>query len=108
MNDSSQILISIALYFYVTFSLFTIARKTHCETAVLAFVPLLQVIPLVQAANKSLLWILLLLIPLVNIVAIVLIWMGIAEARGKPGLIGLLMLVPVLNLGVIGYLAYAD
>ena len=108
MDDSAQIILSIVLYIYASFSLFTIARKTHCEVAFLAFVPILQVVPLVQAAGKSLLWILLLLIPVVNIVAIVLIWMGIAEQRGKSPLLGLLMLIPGLNLLVLGYLAFSD
>ena len=47
-------------------------------------------------------------IPLVNIVIFIIVWMGIAEARNKPGWWGILMLVPVVSLVVPGYLAWSD
>jgi hypothetical protein len=34
--------------------------------------------------------------------------MGVAEARGKEGWLGILMVVPILNLFLPGYLAWAD
>jgi hypothetical protein len=34
--------------------------------------------------------------------------MGVAEARNKPNWWGILMIVPVVNLIVPGYLAWAD
>ncbi len=46
-------------------------------------------------------------IPLINIVLLLLIWMGVAEARGKPAWVGILMLVPGVNLIVVGYLAFS-
>lgn len=38
----------------------------------------------------------------------ILVWMGIAEERGKPNWWGILLIVPVVNLIVPGYLAWSD
>jgi len=53
-------------------------------------------------------WGLLCLVPLVNLVFIVLLWMAIAEARKKPSWWGVLLIVPVVNLVVPGYLAWLE
>jgi hypothetical protein len=59
-------------------------------------------------ARKPLWWFILFLIPLVNIVIAVIVWMAIAVARQKPNWWGILTIVPVANLIVPGYLAWAD
>jgi hypothetical protein len=59
-------------------------------------------------AKKPLWWFLLCLIPLVNVVMAIIIWMAVAEAVGKPNWWGILMIVPLANLVVPGYLAWAD
>jgi hypothetical protein len=38
----------------------------------------------------------------------VLVFMGIAEARGKPGWWGILMLVPLVNIVILCLLAFSD
>jgi hypothetical protein len=53
-------------------------------------------------------WFLLFLIPLVNVVVAIMVWMAVAEARCKPNWWGILMIVPLVNLVVPGYLAWAD
>jgi len=63
---------------------------------------------MLNIAKKPLWWILLLFIPLVNFVIGVIVWMGVAEARGKPNWWGILMIVPVANFIVPGYLAWSD
>jgi hypothetical protein len=37
----------------------------------------------------------------------VLVWMSVAEARGKPPWMGLLMTIPGVNLILVGYLAFS-
>ncbi|MGB6897825.1 MAG: DUF5684 domain-containing protein [Candidatus Acidiferrum sp.] len=69
---------------------------------------MLNIILMLNVAKKPLWWILLFLIPLVNIVFIVIVWMAIAEARNKPNWWGVLTIVPVANLIVPGYLAWSD
>jgi hypothetical protein len=95
-------------YVYIALALQTIAKKTNTENAWLAWIPIVNIILMLNIAKKPLWWFILLLIPLVNIVIAIIVWMAIAEARGKPNWWGILMIVPVVNLIVPGYLAWAD
>jgi hypothetical protein len=63
---------------------------------------------MLNIAQKPVWWFILFLIPLVNIVIAIIVWMAIAEARHKPNWWGILMIVPVVNLIVPGYLAWSD
>lgn len=98
------------LFLYLLFSLciYKIAKKTGVEQAWLAWIPVVQVVPFVQSAGKPLWWILLLLVPLLNVVAGILLWMAIAERRGKPAWVGLLVLIPFVGLLVPLYLAFSE
>ena len=63
---------------------------------------------MLNVAKKPVWWVVLFFIPLVNIVMAIIVWMGVAVARGKPDWWGILMIVPVANLIVPGYLAWSD
>jgi hypothetical protein len=96
------------LYVYIALALQTIAKKTNTENAWLAWIPIVNIILMLNIAKKPLWWFILFLIPLVNIVIMIIVWMAIAEARGKPSWWGILMIVPLVNLIVPGYLAWSD
>ncbi len=96
------------LYVYMALALSTIAKKTNTENAWLAWIPIINIILMLNIAKKPIWWIILCFIPLVNIVILIIVWMAIAEARGKPNWWGILMIVPFVNLIVPGYLAWAD
>ncbi len=98
----------LVLYVYHALALQTIATKTNTENPWFAWVPILNIILMLNIAKKPIWWIILCLIPLVNIVIIIIVWMGIAEARNKPNWWGILLIVPVANLIVPGYLAWSD
>ena len=98
----------LACYVYVSLALQTIAQKTGTEKAWFAWVPILNIILMLNVARKPVWWIVLLLIPIVNIVIAIMVWMGIAEARNKPNWWGILMIVPGVSLIVPGYLAWSD
>ena len=98
----------LAGYIYMALALQTIADKTSTPNPWLAWIPIANAILMLQIAKKPLWWFLLFLIPVVNIVIAILVWMGIAEARQKPNWWGILMIVPIANLVVPGYLAWAD
>ncbi len=104
-HDGVGCVLGVAAYLYIATGIFLIARKTGTDNAWFAFVPILNLILLLQIADRPIWWFLLLMIPLVNVVIAVIVWMGIAEARGKPGWVGILMILPGVNLVVIGYLA---
>jgi hypothetical protein len=86
----------------------TIAAKTNTPNGWLAWIPIANIILMLNIARKPIWWIVLFLIPLVNIVMIILVWMGVAEARNKPSWWGILIIVPIVNLIVPGYLAWSD
>ena len=98
----------LAIYVYMALCLQTIAKKTNTENAWLAWIPIVNIILMLNIAKKPLWWIILLLIPLVNIVIAIIVWMAIAEARGKPSWWGILVIVPVVQIIVPGYLAWSD
>lgn len=92
---------------YVVFSiaLMVIARKTGTPRAWLAWIPIANVYLMLMIARKPLAFGLLLVIPFVNLFALVMLWKAIAEVRGKPRGVGWLVLVPVINLLLPIYLA---
>jgi Family of unknown function (DUF5684) len=103
-----MIVIGIAAYVYFALALQAIAKKTNTENAWWAWVPILQVILMLNVAHKPVWWIILFLIPLVGIVFAIIVWMAIAEAVRKPSWWGILLIVPVIGLVVPGYLAWSD
>lgn len=102
------LVIGLVFYVYISLALQTIAKKTNTENAWLAWIPIVNIILMLNIAKKPLWWILLCIVPLVNIVIYIIVWMAIAEARGKPNWWGILLIVPIVGIIVPGYLAWAD
>lgn len=97
-----------ALYVYMALALSTIAKKTNTENPWLAWIPIANIILMLNIAKKPIWWIILFIIPIVGLVIAIIVWMAIAEARGKPNWWGILLIVPLVGLIVPGYLAWAD
>lgn len=97
----------LVIYVYMSICLMKIAKKTNTENAWLAWIPIANVILMLQIAQKPLWWIILFFIPLVNIVFTILVWMEIAKAVKKPDWLGILMIVPIANFIIPGYLAFS-
>lgn len=97
-----------AFYVYIALALQAIAKRTNTENAWWAWVPILQIVLMLNIAKKPVWWIVLFFIPLVGIVFAIIVWMAVAEAVGKPSWWGILLIVPALGLIVPGYLAWAD
>jgi cytochrome bd-type quinol oxidase subunit 2 len=95
-------------YVYISLALSTIAKKTNTENPWMAWIPIVNIILMLNIAKKPMWWILLCLIPVVSIVIMILVWMEIAKARNKPEWWGILLIVPVVNIIVPGYLAWSD
>jgi hypothetical protein len=101
------IAVLLATYVYMALALVAIAKKTDTAHAVWGWIPIMNVVLIFKIARKPVWWIILLLIPLVNIVFAAVVWMRIAETRQKPKWWGVLAIVPVVNLIVPGYLAWS-
>jgi hypothetical protein len=98
----------IAFYAYFAVALQTMAKKTNTPNGWMAWIPLLNVYLLLKVGGKPGWWLILLLIPLVNIVILIMVWMAVAERLNKPSWVGILMIIPGANVIVPGYLAFAS
>jgi hypothetical protein len=103
-----ELVFALAGYIYVALAVQTIATKTNTPNGWLAWIPIANCFLMLNIAQKPVWWLILLLIPLVNIVVFIIVWMAMAERRGKPGWWGILLIVPVVSIIVPGYLAWAD
>ena len=103
-----MLILALAGYVYTALALQTIADKTNTENGWLAWIPIANLILMVNIARKPIWWIILFFIPIANIVVAVIVLMGIAEARNKPSWWGILWIIPPISLIVPGYLAWSD
>ena len=74
----------------------------------MAWIPIANLILWANIARKPIWWGILCIVPFVNFVFMILLWMAIAEARNKPNWWGILMIVPLVQFIVPGYLAWSD
>src|ERR1041385_8639850 len=98
----------IGLYIIEVIPIYVIARKSGHEYAWLAFVPIANLWLLCDMADMEVWFLIVWLIPYVNFIFLAIIWWRIAENTNKPGWIGLLMLIPLVNLAVGYYIAFAE
>lgn len=99
----------IFLVFYLYFGIcyMQIAKKTQTPNTWWAWIPILNILLFVKIAGKPWWWVLLLLIPLVNIIISIILWMEVAKKRGKPDWVGILIIVPVVGFFIPAYLAFS-
>ena|SRR3989338_4955798 len=107
------LIVGLAVYIYSSLALMTIAKKAKVENGWLAFIPIANVYLMTQIAKLPgwyTLAILLPLIPAIGPVALMVVmayfWWKICEQLGKPGWWGVLTLIPVVNLVIMGMLAW--
>lgn len=100
-------------YLYAAFALMAMARKTGTPNGWLGFIPIANVYLMTQIAKLPWWWTLCVaaaLVPviggLVMLAAMIYIWWRIAERLGRPGWWSLLLLVPIVNLVIIGVMAW--
>ena len=101
------IILEIAFYIYFCLCIFLIAKKLDVPNPWIAWIPIAQIWTIVNCAGKPWWWILLLLVPIVNIIIGIVLWMSITENLGKNKWLGLLMLLPIVNFVYIGILAFS-
>ena len=99
-----------------------IAVKTNNSKSWMAWIPILNLYLIYKIANKRSWFFLLIVLSfinyfaprlsmifgIINLILGIIIWVKIAQARQKPGWLGLLMLLPVFNFIVMGYLAFSN
>ncbi len=109
------LLVFAAIYVFVALALMGIAKKTKTDNAWMAWIPVLNFYLVTQMAGVSGWWTLAILFPIVPwlgqlALTIVGIWMfwRIAERIKFPGWTSLLMLIPIVNLIVLGIYAWHE
>jgi hypothetical protein len=105
----------IFFYVYGSICFYLISKKSGRGVPLLAWIPIANLFLMLKIADISYWWLFALLICLVPFiggllvsVGFVYVWYRIAEARGKPGWLGLLTIIPLANLVVMGYLAFSE
>lgn len=106
-------LLTVLFFSLITYVFFCFCMKRICEKAghepgILIWIPIANLVPQLTAAKLPIWLIVLFFIPFVNLGALVYLWVKLCEARGKPPALGILILVPLANLGLILWLAFAD
>ncbi|MEK6745245.1 MAG: DUF4124 domain-containing protein [Nitrospirota bacterium] len=99
--------ITVGMYIFFSLCLYLIAKKLNVAEAWAAWIPIIQAWPFLSSAGKPCWWVILLLVPLVNIFIGVYLWMCIAENLGRNKWLGLLMLLPIINFVFMGVLAFS-
>lgn len=84
-----------------------ICRKTHNSPGPLVWVPVLQLIPLLRAANMSRVWFFAYFIPVINIIAQIVWSIKICKTRGKSPFVAFLLILPPTSLFAFLYLAFS-
>jgi len=111
------IIVIVVFYVFGAICLQLIAKKTQAEPVWMAWVPLANLFLMCKIAQVSFWWLLLFLgafIPYLhlNIICMAVfngfVWYKIAVARNKPGWVGVLSVIPIVHLGVMGYLAFSE
>jgi hypothetical protein len=121
MLSGVVLLIGLAVYIFVALCLYLIAKKTGVPHPWMAWIPVVNLWTFVAAAGREWWWLAIIaclsvlsLMPgigiifsLLSMAAIIYLWICITENLGKNKWLGLLMLVPIVNLIFPAILAFS-
>jgi uncharacterized membrane protein YhaH (DUF805 family) len=100
--------VSIAVYIFACFCLKRICEKCGHQPGVLVWIPIVQLVPLLQVAGMATWMLILFFIPFVNLIVGIIMWAKICSARGKSPWLVLLMFIPLANIFFLLYLAFSE
>jgi hypothetical protein len=103
-----EFVIALAAYVFFCFCAKRICEKCGVTPGILIWIPIVQIIPLLQVAKMPVWMMILLFVPLVNLVVLVMMWVKICQARGKSGWLAILLFIPIANVIFIPYLAFSE
>jgi hypothetical protein len=95
------------VYVFLSICFWLICRKTHIAPGPLVWVPFLQLIPLLRAANIPRVWFFAYFIPFINIIPIIMWAIKIVKSRGKNAWVAFLLILPPTTLFAFLYLAFS-
>jgi hypothetical protein len=110
---NSEVLLTVfvvGLLFHLFFSYCCsqICSKAGSPGGLLVWLPILQIFPLLRAADMSGWWFLGYFVPVLNLVTHILWALNITKARGKDIWVAILLILPITNLFAFLYLAFSS
>jgi uncharacterized membrane protein YhaH (DUF805 family) len=102
------LLIALAFYVFFCFCCKRICEKCGVTPGILIWIPIANLVPLLQVAKMPVWMIILFLIPIVGLVISIMMWVKICQARGKSGWLVILLFIPIANIIFIPYLAFSE
>ena len=99
--------VTLLVHLFWSFCVALICLKVDKPGGIMAWVPILQAFPMLNAAGMSGWWFPVLLIPIANIIPSILWCVNIVNARGKNGLLTFFLILPGTNLLAFLYLAFS-
>lgn len=102
------VIVAIGLYVFICHCLKLICRKAGHEPGALIWIPIVNLIPLLTVAKLPVWLIIAFLIPVVNVIVSIVMWVKICQALGKSGWLVIMMFIPLVNLAFIPYLAFSE
>ncbi len=103
---SSPLLVFAFFTAVMAIALWKMADRTHEEPRWFAIVPILNLVLMLRIARRPMWWLILFVIPLVNLVALIAVTMALCERFGVNKWWGLAAVLSPLNLILYLYLAY--
>jgi hypothetical protein len=100
------IFVWLAVYVFIALVLMALAKRTKTPNGWLAWIPIANIFLILMIAKRPLWWFILMLIPLVNIVVAIIVWLDILKLRGKPWWWIILLIIPIVNLVALAILAW--
>jgi len=99
--------IAAIVYIFLSIGFWMICRKTHTAPGPLVWVPFLQLIPLLRAANMPRVWFFAYFVPIINIIPLIMLSIKIVKSRGKSPWVAFLLIVPLTTPFAFLYLAFS-
>jgi len=96
------------IYLFFCYCNKMICCRAHTAPGFLVWVPVLQIIPLLRAAKMPRIWFIAFLVPVVNLLAQLVWYVRIVEARGKGPLLVLWLVLPFTSPFAFLYLAFSQ
>src|SRR5512135_692616 len=107
-TETSPWLVFLFFHLVMAVALWKMAERTKEEPKWFAIVPVLNVVLFLKLAKRPMWWLILFLLPLVNIVVLIVATMAICQRFGINKWWGLLAVISPFNLVLYLYLAFAQ
>jgi len=103
-----MLVIMVAVYIFYCYCAKLICEKVGKEPGVLIWIPIVQILPLLEAAGMEKWMIILFFVPFVNILAALYMAYKLVLARGKPPVLVVMAVIPIVSLAFFPYLAFSE